>query len=340
MSTGRNDPCPCGSGQKYKKCCLDKEGRIRSDAPASQTGGMDDLRQALAEQEFASLAEAQAFMEAFVSEKNFATLDDFAGLSPEEMFRFVNYPWDSPELVIFPPVLAAPPPAPLLRLFELLVAAIGEDGLKPTASGNLPRNFCREAALAFRGEEGYRKATRYGGINKEDDFSELHVTRLVGELAGLIRKYRGRFILSRECRKLLTEGGPKAIYPRLLKAFIRDYNWGYRDRYAELPFIQHAFLFSLYLLQKFGSEERPQSFYEAAFLRAFPQILAEVPPENYFPPERTVRNSFTLRTLVRFADFCGLATVQPIEDNNILCQDYRVQKLPLLDEIVRFHLSR
>ncbi len=22
---GRNDPCPCGSGKKYKKCCLDKE---------------------------------------------------------------------------------------------------------------------------------------------------------------------------------------------------------------------------------------------------------------------------------------------------------------------------
>jgi len=23
--TGRNDPCPCGSGQKYKKCCLQKD---------------------------------------------------------------------------------------------------------------------------------------------------------------------------------------------------------------------------------------------------------------------------------------------------------------------------
>jgi len=22
--TGRNDPCPCGSGKKYKKCCLRK----------------------------------------------------------------------------------------------------------------------------------------------------------------------------------------------------------------------------------------------------------------------------------------------------------------------------
>src|SRR3989338_1428357 len=22
MKTGRNDPCPCGTGKKYKKCCL------------------------------------------------------------------------------------------------------------------------------------------------------------------------------------------------------------------------------------------------------------------------------------------------------------------------------
>ena len=25
MMVGRNDPCPCGSGKKYKKCCLPKE---------------------------------------------------------------------------------------------------------------------------------------------------------------------------------------------------------------------------------------------------------------------------------------------------------------------------
>ena len=27
---GRNDPCPCGSGQKYKKCCLGKPGSLTS----------------------------------------------------------------------------------------------------------------------------------------------------------------------------------------------------------------------------------------------------------------------------------------------------------------------
>ena len=24
--TGRNDPCPCGSGKKFKKCCLERRG--------------------------------------------------------------------------------------------------------------------------------------------------------------------------------------------------------------------------------------------------------------------------------------------------------------------------
>jgi tetratricopeptide (TPR) repeat protein len=31
--TGRNDPCPCGSGKKYKHCCLDKD-RAAKLAPA------------------------------------------------------------------------------------------------------------------------------------------------------------------------------------------------------------------------------------------------------------------------------------------------------------------
>lgn len=28
---GGNDPCPCGSGKKYKKCCLEKPVVVRSD---------------------------------------------------------------------------------------------------------------------------------------------------------------------------------------------------------------------------------------------------------------------------------------------------------------------
>lgn len=30
---GRNDPCPCGSGKKFKKCCLDRQNRLEREDP-------------------------------------------------------------------------------------------------------------------------------------------------------------------------------------------------------------------------------------------------------------------------------------------------------------------
>jgi hypothetical protein len=36
MKTGRNDPCPCGSGKKYKKCCARKS----EGGPSGLQGGI------------------------------------------------------------------------------------------------------------------------------------------------------------------------------------------------------------------------------------------------------------------------------------------------------------
>ena len=34
--TGRNEPCPCGSGRKFKKCCLDREAQpVAREMPAA-----------------------------------------------------------------------------------------------------------------------------------------------------------------------------------------------------------------------------------------------------------------------------------------------------------------
>jgi hypothetical protein len=224
-------------------------------------------------------------------------------------------------------------------LFELLTDAIGEQGLKPTAKGNLPRNFCREAALSYWGEQGYQENTRFGGINREEDFADLHITRLVAELAGLIRKYKGRFILSRDCRRLLANGGLAAIYPRLFRAYVEQFNWGYTDGYPELRFIQSAFLFTLYLLMRYGDTWMPQIFYEDAFIRAFPMLLDEVPPSQVFSPDDEVRRCYVWRTLVHFAGFLGLATVEPVSDE-FLCHEYRVKALPLLGQFVQFQLPK
>jgi len=334
---GRNDPCPCGSGKKFKHCCLGKE---HSTASSHAAAGMPEtLRKALQGRQFNSLEEAQAFLDQMTQQQNHRQLDEFHGLSPEQMHQILNFPFASPGLVHFPETLDANPAAPILTLFKLLTDAIGEQGLKPTAKGNLPRNFCREAALAYWGEQRYQKNTRYGGINREEDFDDLHVTRLVAELAGLIRKYKGRFILSRDCRRLLAGDGMTAIYPRLFKAYVEQFNWAYRDGYPELGFIQSAFLFTLYLLTRYGDTWRSQVYYEDAFLGAFPRLLDEVPPSQAFSPDKTLRRTYTRRSLMHFAGFLGLATVELASDER-LCHRYRVKSLPLLGRFVQFRLAK
>jgi len=333
---GRNDPCPCSSGKKFKHCCLGKENSTASSQGAA--GMSETLRKALEGRQFNSMEEAQAFLDQITQQQNCRQLDEFHGLSPEQMHQILNFPFASQGLVRFKDVLDAYPVAPILTLFKLLTDAIGEQGLKPTAKGNLPRNFCREAALVYWGEQRYQENTRYGGINREEDFDALHVTRLVAELAGLIRKYKGRFILSRDCRRLLAGDGMTAIYPKLFRAYVEQFNWAYRDGYPELRFMQSSFLFTLYLLMRYGNISRPQVFYEDAFLGAFPRLLDEVPPSQAISPDETVRHGYTWRALVHFAGFLGLATVEPVSDE-LLCHEYRVKSLPLLGQIVQFQLS-
>ena len=333
---GRNDPCPCGSGRKFRNCCLGRQESIPPDRGAA--GASADLSQAMEGMQFGSLTEVQAFVGRHTQEQNQAPLDEFHGLSPEQMHRMLHFPFASPGLVRLPEVLTTSPTAPMMTLFGMLLDAIGEKGLKPTAKGNLPQKFCREAALAYWGKEVYREKTRFGGINREEDFLDLHMTRLTAELAGFIRKYKGKFILSRNCRTLLAGKGLAALYPRLFKAYVEQFNWSYRDRYPELRFIQTAFLFTLYLLTRYGETWRPHAFYEDSFLRAFPMLLDELPQHEVFTPEEEVRHCYTWRTLVHFVGFFGLATVEPVSDKRFH-HEYRVKGLPLLYDTVQFQVS-
>jgi hypothetical protein len=178
--------------------------------------------------------------------------------------------------------------------------------------------------------------TRFGDIRTEPDFGELHVTRLVAEFAGVIRNYKGKFIIGSECRKILADQGQAGIYPMLFKAYVNENNWGYRDRMGEVPFIQQSFLFSLYLLSKYGGDWKSNTFYEDCILEAFPQLLGEVPPMgSFYSPEQVVRQSYTLRCLDRFAQFSGLVELER-PGNDRYSEGFQLRKLPLLDQVVQF----
>lgn len=261
----------------------------------------------------------------------------FVGLSPDQMYRLINFPFESPGVVEFPSVLDTDPSAPIITLFRMLADAIGESGLKPTAKGNLPLKVVQEIARTYLGEEGYARFTRYGNIRSEENFYDLNVARAVAELAGLIRKYRGRFILGRECRKLLKGAGMRAVYPVLFRTFAEKFNWGYSDYYPEAGFVQNCFAYTLYLLARHGDEWRESTFYEDVFLRAFPSVTDSVKSNAYETRENTVRGMYSLRTLRRFAALMGLVEIDTSSENQYSLI-FRLRTTPLIGEAVRFHI--
>ena len=122
-------------------------------------------------------------MDWHADQKNRAPLDDFQRLSPEQMHRFLHFPFSSPNLVTFSERPVVSPEVPLMRLFGLMISAMGERGSRPPKTGNLPLAFVREAAHVYASEEERMSP----GFHTETEFVDLNVTRLVCGLAGLIR---------------------------------------------------------------------------------------------------------------------------------------------------------
>jgi len=331
VKTGRNSPCPCGSGKKYKQCCLAKPGFAQAIA--------DEIAEAAAEQPFLSLEDLNALAKQQMNQRNQRALDEFCGLSPDQMTHLLYTPFDSPETVRFGADVASVRDTEIMRVFIPLIEAIGESGLKTTAKGNLPLKFCKAMAEQLRQaddeEGGAARLMRIGGISSEVDLEVLHCTRLVAQFAGLIRKYRGKFVLTRKCQKMLVLEAYGEIYLELFKAYTTKFNWGYRDGYPEAGIVQHSFLYTLYLLASFGNIQHPQQFYEDKFLTAFPMALDMFSESIYSTAEDEARRCYFLRSLDRLAVYFGLAELN-LKSRRLYREKYLVRKSALLDCFVRF----
>ena len=297
----------------------------------------EDIHDLIGGQSFGSIEEVQAVLDQYQQQKNEMPVDNFHGLSSEQMHRFLHIPFETPELITFPPVLEKDPESKAAFILSILIEGIGENGIKSTAKGNLGQKFSQEASREYYGRYPDSFMAKLS-VRSELNFEPLHAIRLTAQLAGLVRKYKGRLILTKKCKKALAVNGLQELYPLLFRAYIQKFNWGYRDGFQEIPFIQQSFLFTLYLLHKYGSSWKPATFYSDGYLQAFPMILQEVERKPYEGPEDTLQHCYILRTLQRFAGFFGLADLEQISEGPIN-REYKVRATGLVKEIVHFTLA-
>lgn len=295
------------------------------------------LLRAAAERSGGDLDALNAAMRQLSDRRNNTPLDDFAGLSPNEMTAFLYRPFDSPELIELPEVLSLEPAAPILDLLLPLLDELRQGPLKLTAKGNLPTKLVKELAATYR--PGHAPYAKYAmeHVHNEESFQNLHVARVVAELAGLIYKRHGKLHLTNKAEGLLRKHGAPGLYPLLLITFAGKFNWAYSDGYDELPIVQQSWAFTCYLLQRFGPQERTAEFYAERFIMAFPPVVEGVAHSIYRQPEDTAKSCYQVRALERFLGFLGLAdfTWQKQEQGPSLAS---IRPTPLLMDAVRLQV--
>mgnify|MGYP000051548449 CR=1 FL=1 len=300
---------------------------------------MKKLREYLKDKEFHSFEELNQAIEKFIEKENQTPFEKFCGLSPYKMMRFLYFPFDSPDVVSFDINILPPLDAPFVRLFVLLINGIHETkSLKATATGNLPRNFCRELEKAYLSEADFKFLLRDKfSIMKEQDFFDLHRVRIIAEMAGYIKKYKKRFILTKRGKNVIAKGFTIDDYLHLLKTFTLRFNWAYFSILEEIDIVQDSFLFTLYLLQTFGNKFRPKKFYADKFITAFSHVLKNIRPHTRFTSifEKIIRDTYIWMAIDLFAVAWGFAETK---EKSVYLSRFNkyVRKTSFLDEFIEF----
>ena len=87
MKLSRNDPCSCGSGKKYKRCCMDSIAKQSAQVA-------DDIAQVLAMSPNLSLDELNLVAQRKIEQRNHQPHADFCGLTSTQMQNWLYAPLD------------------------------------------------------------------------------------------------------------------------------------------------------------------------------------------------------------------------------------------------------
>lgn len=144
-------PCPCGSGRTFGDCC----GSPSEASPSSKSQSvLEEVKRNLEGQSFDSEKDLQQALEQQLSVHNQQPQSDFHGLSPDQMYRLLYQPFESPELIQFGEGVRGRPPALIAGLFEVIAEeAYDQPGIKLTDRGNLPRSVVNRAKDMLDPEE-------------------------------------------------------------------------------------------------------------------------------------------------------------------------------------------
>ena len=287
MKPGRNDPCPCGSGKKYKNCCLGKSGFSNEPTamemrgtPNLATDALNDMRRIAGDREFASAEEFQAFLDSYMAIKNSQPIADFAGLSPEDIhIMFTDRRKAIERLVTITGPISTEETRgiPALRAAIALLRELERGPIRMTASGYLAPDAARrwfDEAFALEESPRMREIMK---PKSESGHIPLVRFRACACLAGFAEEKSTKLCITEKGRAILEREDWEMLYRELFAAMIELYtdtenpvNDRMMDGAGEWT------LFALRLIARSDSDTIPMEDLRAGYRRAFPESFDDL----------------------------------------------------------------
>ena len=249
--------------------------------------------------------------EKLINEMDHEKLDTFEGLSRSQMQQLLYDPLGekSPiQLNLSKPALFDS--MPLFNLVRYLGRILEREGeLKLTQTGRLPTKVVAELyeqkfMPEYYIEKGFQK------LYKESDSRSVELTRLMMEVMGMSKK-----------RKMAK---------KLLITFTTGFNWAYFDGYPDDYVGQMGAGYTLFLLKRYGANQKPPSFYAEKYAEAYPYLLSNY--QSYSENKDGFIRCYSYRTFHLFMDYLGLIEAERAAFNSI----ERVRHSPVFNQLFTF----
>lgn len=330
MKLGRNDPCHCGSGKKFKRCCMSSVSKQHAQV-------FDDVEVMLAMNPNLSLDELNAALQHKIQDRNNQPHPDFCGVTPTQMANWLYAPFAELQWVSIstPDDLSS---SPVMRYLALILdeAMAQEGSFKATSKGNLPTKLVKQVSellpeFAVAQFPMNISICEFAGSN-EDKFNALHYTRLLADISGIIYLRSGRYHVKKSAQKQYQALGIQTFFKPMLEAAISKYNWSYLDGFEYDVDLRTFWLFMLWRIQSHNSVDQLVK----EVITAFPDLLLAFPTDDYFSPERNLSMLIESRFIERFLQFWGFVTIDPRRYINTEPIARVVQVQPLLKQTFQF----
>ena len=300
---GRNDPCHCGSGKKFKQCCIHLTVVPINVVPTPATPPLGN-----------HFKEAQKEAAAYVRRHNTTPLKELAGLSPETMHRLLKGDIAAPNVITWHPKLTdVCLQSPAFLVAKTLLQGISNKPVKLTAAGYLPTALVGSAGQAI--DAIYTRELQYMQpvVKKENDAREIETMHYVLDFAGITHTTQTHWQL----KAPLHNYDDAALFKKLFNTYVFSYNWADEDLFTDELDVQFATYFLLYIIAK-----KPHAFTDEdlceQLLQTFPPLMQQVKAVSANQPQRPhlLRRVLKTRFLQRFLGYWGL--VEGAGKKNIL----------------------